>query len=187
MLTRERQIEIENVVVELLEDYGITNYPISIQTLARKLGIELLPYSQIEESALRVARLASEDAFSTSSVNYFFTTIAFEDRGSYFYRTRFSGAHEIGHIVLEHKDGNNRIAEEEADYFAGYLLAPHPLILAANNKHHVADRFGVSGSCASFACDQAILRSREGQLWRPHEKWLLDNITWEGGGLAGQA
>lgn len=104
--------------------------------------------------------------------------------GTYYCRSRFSGGHEVGHIVLEHNE-NTPDREREADYFSGYLLSPHPLVLR-HRFEDVADTFGVSGPCAHFAWDQAQTRKREGGPWRPHEQWLLDNVVWKGGGLVGR-
>lgn len=107
--------------------------------------------------------------------------------GAHFYRSRFSGGHETGHIWLEHEeDAPGR--ESEADYFAGYLLAPHPLIISMGNQNsaEVSERFGISRDCATLAIRQANIRKREGGPWRPYEKWLLENAQWRGGGLLGK-
>ena len=74
--------------------------------------------------------------------------------------------------MLEHpRSGDTR--EEEADYFGGYLLVPHPLIIQMGTSvsvSRVSEMFGVSHPCASFAIDQARARKREGGPWRPHEQ-----------------
>ena len=154
------------------------------------LQIGQVPYSTLSDTEKKLAILASQDkAFNVTSHDYMRAQIVFDDtRGSHFYRSRFSGGHETGHIWLEHEESTpNR--EAEADYFSGYLLAPHPLIIAMGNSDvtAVSERFGISGDCAAFAIDQANARSREGGTWRPHEKWLLKNVQWKGGGLFGRA
>lgn len=186
MISRARQIEIEAQVVEMLEDYGLSTYPMSIGRVAEALGIDLVSYSSLGKRDGKLALAASEDAFIIRSANFAMAKIAFNDTdGSRFNRSRFSGGHEVGHIVLEHtEDTPNR--EAEADYFAGYLLAPHPLILTMPKGTPVADKFGISPMCADFARDQASERLREGGPWRPHEKWLIEHATWKGGGLIGR-
>lgn len=189
MLTRERETEIETILVEVLQDFGLTVYPMSISRAADALDIELIPHSSLTPRIRELAISASEDGFSLSSPDYALTQIIFDDRGSYHYRARFSGGHELGHIVLEHPENGGKY-EEEADYFGGYLLVPHPLLIMMGGGAtitRVADLFGVSRPCASFAIDQARARQREGGSWRPHEKWLLDNVVWKGGGLLGRA
>ncbi|MCF0124301.1 MAG: ImmA/IrrE family metallo-endopeptidase, partial [Clostridia bacterium] len=60
--------------------------------------------------------------------------IYYDDINAGINKQRFSIAHEIGHIVLQHGANGNRYSElfeEEADYFAGYLMCPECL---ANNE-----------------------------------------------------
>ena len=185
LLTRARQIEIEIETVTLLQDLGINRYPMSVRNLAEGLGIELVKYSSLSEEERALAKAASDDAFHVRTANFYETRIILDDRGAYYFRSRFSGAHEIGHIWLEHQEGTAD-REAEADYFAGYILVPHPLVLSTPEGESISDLFGVSGPCANYAKDQAQSRRREGASVRPHERWLLDNVVWEGGGLVGR-
>lgn len=186
MVSRARQVEIEVEIVEMLKDYGLASYPMSIGKVAEALGIALVPYSSLRKEKRELALAASGDAFGIHNADFTVAKIAFNDmEGSYFNRSRFSGGHEVGHIHLEHtEDTPNR--EAEADYYAGYLLAPHPLVLTMPREASVADKFGISQMCADFAYDQAQNRRREGDPWKPHEKWLIENATWKGGGLIGR-
>lgn len=187
VLTRERQIEIEIAAVELLEDFGLTDYPVSITRVAEALGIKLVPYSSLSEDEQGLAFAASGDAFHARTCDFMDVRIAFDDtNGSLFLRSRFSGGHEVGHVILAHRENTPR-REREADYFAGYLLAPHPLVLNRPAGHSLSEVFGVSEKCAAFALDQAEIRKAEGGPWLPHEQWLLDNIVWKGGGLLAHA
>lgn len=43
-------------------------------------------------------------------------------------RMKFSLAHELGHIVLNHKIGQEQWEEDEANHFARHLLFPRPLL-----------------------------------------------------------
>lgn len=186
MVSRARQIEIEVEIVEMLKDYGLASYPMSIGKVAEALGIALVPYSSLGEKERELALAASGDAFGIHNADFTVAKIAINDmEGSYFNRSRFSGGHEVGHIYLGHTEGTpNR--EAEADYYAGYLLAPHPLILTMSDEASIADKFGISQMCADFAYDQAQNRRREGGPWKPHERWLIEHAMWKGGGLVGR-
>lgn len=176
---RTRQIKIEIIGVELLEDYDLALYPLSVKEFADRLGIHLSPYHFLTEEARRLAPLASRDAFAAYDSSFTSCHVAY-DGGAYRQRSRFSCFHEIGHIVLEH-DPKDPMKEDEADYFAGYLLTPHPLVRACKTPQEVERRFGVSGNCAGFAWDQMQRRWAEQAPLRPHEKWLLKNVAWRGG------
>ena len=181
MYARDLQIEIERIFVEFIDDFGIRDYPISIRRVANAADIELVPYSQLDNEALRLARMLSRDAFNYSTYDYSDCKIAYNDNPIYRRRSRFSCAHEIAHILLEHGP-NDHAREREADYLAGYMLIPHPLLLMHNSRRGIASRFDTSDDCASYAIDQALSRRAEGAPWRQHERWLIDNITWRGGG-----
>lgn len=191
MITRARQIEIEKAIVELLEEYDLGTYPISIGKVSEALQVNLIPYSGLSNREKTLADLASRDkSFNITSFDYMYAQVVFDDiPGSYFCRSRFSGGHEIAHIWLEHEE-NTPNREDEANYFSGYLLAPHPLIITTktlNNTSEISKCFAVSRDCASFAIDQANARKCEGGFWKPHEKWLIENIKWKGGDLFGRA
>ena len=189
MITHTRRLEIEYAVVELLEEYDLTTYPISIKAVLESLQIDLVPYSSLNEREKHLTDLASQDkAFNITSRDYMRAQVICDNiRDSYFKRSRFSGGHETGHIWLGHEEYTpNR--EDEANYFAGYLLVPHPLILAMNNPSpfSICEHFGVSEDCALIAIAQANNRKSEGTPWRSHEKWLLNHVEWKGGGSLGR-
>lgn len=173
--------------MELLEDYGLKSYPMSVGRVAEALGIEVIQYSRLPKQAQESALTVSDDAFTVSTSDYATARMAVNDmRGSHHYRARFSGGHEIGHIYLGHGEDTPK-REEEADYFSGYLLAPHPLIIARCGSFPVSDVFGISAKCAHRAMHQAAARQEEGGARRCHEQWLLENVAWEGGGFVGRA
>ena len=39
---------IKERVVDLLDDYGVTRYPLDVYALVRQIGIRLIPYSQLD-------------------------------------------------------------------------------------------------------------------------------------------
>ncbi|MGW2858180.1 ImmA/IrrE family metallo-endopeptidase [Streptomyces sp. NPDC001205] len=45
-------------------------------------------------------------------------------------RSRFSLAHELGHLIMHHEPGEGRTQETQADRFAAELLMPHEVILS---------------------------------------------------------
>ena len=79
-------------------------------------------------------------------------------------RLRFSLAHELGHIVLGHKDEHSFICEAEANCFAQHLLCPAPVVEAMNlcddSKIFLFSKvFGVSRSVAKIVLGNKHLLS----------------------------
>ena len=70
-------------------------------------------------------------------------------------RQRFTVAHEIGHILLGHKE-DSEYAEKCANYFASYFLVPTPMVekVKCEDFLDVSDKFSVSLSCAVHAFDR---------------------------------
>ena len=159
-LLNRRYEEIKKTVIEMFEKYGIKNIPVDCFEICEKLNIKLIPYSKLTETDLEKAKEISKDGFC----------LLFEDRNHeqwyIFYddtmpekRIRFTIMHEVAHIVLDHTE-HSELAESEANFFAGYALAP-PLVFALepNDFTEIADRFDLSYECALNAM-------------RSYTKWL---------------
>lgn len=167
---------LEVSVVELLQDYGIFRYPINPLDLASRMGIEVRFYSEYDYLLRQAIVNASEDAFlvvdRTRCKPYIFVNEAVSPQS----RFGFSVCHEIAHWWLGHEIGIN-VEEEEANYFAGYLLAPHPLIINRGlNQLQVQNIFGIGEWPAEIAIKQAHRARRHRQNWREHEEWILKNL-----------
>lgn len=88
-------------------------------------------------------------------------------------RQRFTIMHEIGHIDLGHKHGS-QLAKTIANHYAGYALAPFPLIKKFNCEDFgdITSVFYVSDECAywRFNSYQNWLKY---QIKKKYEKDLL--------------
>lgn len=87
------------------------------------------------------------------AVNYFDERInryvIFYDDLPSLQRQRFSIMHEIGHILLGHKQESD-LARIQANYFAAYALAPSPLIYLYEVEDFIelSQVFNISQECA---------------------------------------
>ena len=161
---------IDNSVKELIEDYSIKEYPLKLCSLTTKMGIELIPYSYAARYGIDTPKSISEDAFARI------------DRRRIFYnekakveRLRFSVAHEIGHIWLEHESDCKR-NEAEANHFASYLLAPTPMIveLGFDDAFDISEYFSISYEAACCALRRAKSRKRCGVAQESYEYEIVN-------------
>ena len=169
---------IDNSVKELMEDYRIESYPIQLKELAKKMGITLVAYSYASKFGINQPDNLSDDAFTKMDDN-----IVFYNDSASIERIRFSVAHEIGHIWLEHKRTSRR-NEAEANHFAGYLLAPTPVIVEQGfeDAFDIAEFFQISYEAACCALRRADSRKSCGAKREGYEYEIINLCHCEGGG-----
>ena len=121
---------------ELFEENAdfLTSVPINVFGLARKMGFRLIKASDRLNVGMNKVNEFLEINKTKEIFGYTFFDIKnceyviyYDDINAGNNKQRFSVAHEIGHIVLGHVDEgieNSSEAEDEANYFAGYLLCP---------------------------------------------------------------
>lgn len=133
--------EIASKAEGLLNECWDGVFPIDIEKLCDYLKIAILPVAGLADN-FRI------DAFISTDFKTIYADAEKYRRENH--RYRFSVAHELGHYILhreyfssrvwsfeEWKDlsgsGVNRVAEFQANYFAGSLLAPEEALLAMLN------------------------------------------------------
>ncbi len=147
-LSDERYEEIKNIVVDLFVQLDISCTPISGFEVAKKLGINIIPYS-VKKDVQKLMEI-SEDGFCYETRDgkmYIF----YNDEKTY-ERINWTLLHEIGHLVLGHTE-HCSLAETEANFFAKYAIAPPVLI----HRYHllttddIQERFCISHEAAENA------------------------------------
>lgn len=153
MIDQARRNEIKEVVIDALNHANVPYLPVDIKKICKSYDfIRLIPFSvQIKHRKMTyeevLAQCQTKDAcadYYTSKNKYIIyyndiDKIAFINSNRY----RWSIAHELGHILLNHhkisdktrifrfnlSDEEYNQLEEEADYFAQLLLVPHAALL----------------------------------------------------------
>ncbi len=131
---------------EILIEAGIDRLPIDLKKLCKTLYATVIPYSQMGEKTLSDFA-ATGDGF-TLALNRKQRLIAVNDAKS-LPRMRFTLAHELGHIALNHtlkpvvhrnseSDDGLSITELQANVFARDILMPAG-VLAKLNIHTAED------------------------------------------------
>ena len=154
MIDKPRYSHATKVAQKILKEIQINNPPVDINNILQHLGINLLPYAFPEKVS---AILLKENNMFVVGVN---------DK-HHPNRQRFSIAHEIGHYLLGHyrdvfvdtteiAEGRfdildtiqNKVQEQEANYFAGELLIPTDMIkkdfVRIHNVEEIAKLYKVS-------------------------------------------
>ncbi len=141
-----RYREIEKKVVNLYKENGFYKPPIDPYEIIKNRGYKLVPFSRVDG----LTQILKEDKDAFSFLDSTGTTnIVYNDDKSY-RRLRFTLMHEIGHVDLGHKE-RSALAEKEANYYAGYALAPSPFIMryASKDKDVISNVFWISPDCAN--------------------------------------
>jgi Zn-dependent peptidase ImmA (M78 family) len=161
--------EAERHAAAVRERLGCTDgEPVPLDALARDLGVKLVPADQLVPiEKLEELQDLQADAFSAATFR------VRDDRIAVVYnplhaegRTRSNQAHEFAHIILGHtlrtveKVGDLSFPtcdveqEEEADWLAGCLLLPRPLLVQAawdgKTAEQIAMEQGTSEQMARF-------------------------------------
>lgn len=150
VLLDRRYEEIKNNVAMLYTKYNVQNYPIDVFKLCKDMNITVIPYSDLSPKEQIAAYTASQDGFFSEieDVNSAYLVIFYNDTMMN-ERIRFTILHEIGHIVLGHKEHSD-VAEAEANFFAKYAIAPPPIVdtIHPEDFYDIMHAFGLSNECA---------------------------------------
>lgn len=139
---------IDYAVLEVYKKYNVYSFPINCFEILELCGKKVKKYSEQKPTKKAKCLLYSEDAFKLKN------TIYYNDNKP-LGRTRFSLAHELGHIILEHTNSDLEIQEKEADVFASHILAPRMAIhySGCKNQNEVSKLFQLSQEAAQYAFD----------------------------------
>ena len=116
---------IEEIANDLIEDLGLTLFPVNCFEVAFLLGIEIKKYSDIPEEDREFVISKYEDGYSSKIIDKY---VIYYNEALDRNRIKFTIWHEIAHIQLGHLEedclGNYLRLEEEANHFASYIMAP---------------------------------------------------------------
>ena len=160
-LCETRYEEIKEAVAGLFRYCGVRSFPIVPEDIATTLGYEVIMYSQLDPASRMQVQAVYGDAFKFDLVNGSRGTVhrIYVNDSRPQGRQRFSLLHEIGHIVLGHRQPSD-VAEAEADFFAKFAIAPPSLVEIAHPADYLelAHLFDLSIECGSNS-------------WNYYRKW----------------
>lgn len=174
-MNNKRRNEIRNTSYVIQKKMNFS-FPIEILNfLSRFSNIYLVPYSELikeenmnEDEIIKKLTHSRDGAthveiYKSKKVFYIFYNDSFDISEQ---RIRFTLAHELGHIVLDHfKDDKTSLTrrqlsskkydefEAEANMFAAELLLPKPLLKIEDSTEKIVKKFNVSNSVAENSYD----------------------------------
>ena len=107
--------KIHKAILKLDKNYNIASFSSEHFSFLTELNIPCIPYSSLKEETRELSLKCSEYGF-TFNRKIFYNDSMPEDE------IIFTLAHELGHILLNHRNTMPEI-EEEADYFAKCILS----------------------------------------------------------------
>ena len=157
--------EIAKLVISIYLDYGITEFPVDVFSVCKKLNIKLVPYSEFSEPELSLLNKLSKDAFYVPATKTSPFAIYYNDNLQEVQsegRIRFSILHELKHYVCNEQEETDE-GEDLADYFAKYFLCPIPVLIVKKiyNQSDIISDFKVSASVAGFVSENLQNRRRK--------------------------
>lgn len=173
---------VRNNAWQCLLDVGITELPVSVVKIADFFDIKIVKnskYNWLKPKQIGISRLTSNGRW----------IICYEDTEPS-YRSRFTIAHELGHILLGHqlKDGEDHTRtfdkdrpqiESEADMFAARILAPACVIWALDlhTPEEISELCQISHEAAEIRAKRMeLLYSRNMFLSHPLERQVYEQF-----------
>ena len=187
-ISSQRYEDIKVTIADIYEDYNVQDLPIDIFGLAKIMNCKIVKSSVLLSNNIKktddylFSKYPSSFLYYDSIKQQFM--IYLDDVEDKRQRQRFSLAHEITHIVLEH-DSQNDINEAEANFGASYLLAPTSLILIPPfknillNPEKVAKIFDISKPAAEIVVKYNNQRITSGSpKEKDYEKRINNLLKW---------
>ena len=176
---------------KILLDCGVDSLPVDVLDVARQLGVRVFSYEQGARIIRRhkLQRIADRtDGFTFAVCG---SPMVFFKAGTSRQRARFTIAHELGHICLNHLEWNRPTVvnrepgphdnprETAANQFAARLLAPACVLWALDihTPEDIARLCDISLPAARFRADRmAELYRRQRFLTSPLEREVYEQF-----------
>lgn len=130
-LSKKGYFNTRNEAWKFLIENNVTSYPLDLKQIIKQNDWKVLDLRKyvLEHLELRKYVKKNEGLTIEKDGKYI---ILINPANSTLERNRFTIAHEIGHIYLQHIGTNNKLIEKEANMFASRILMPMFLIKELN-------------------------------------------------------
>ena len=160
---------------EVLISTGVAALPVDPAEIAQRSGIKMVSYS----ACVRVYEMDMEELYRTSRYGFGFYVgdtyvCAINENACGEKRRRWTMAHELAHYFL----GSDRGTEQEADRFAGELLAPTAVVnlCGVSSAVELSQLCGLSRQAGEIRYKEMCHR-REEFILTPQELALVERFS----------
>lgn len=185
--------ESRDMVWKLLIKEKIDRLPIKILPLCKHTNVKVISYSKGQKLLLTLNLLQHSQTTDGFTLSLKGKNVIFYDDDCSLSRTRFTIAHELGHILLNHiptgeftlinrdPSPKDNPLEQAANIFASRLLAPACILwgLHITTAEQIAKMCNISQTAAEFRADRILrLYKRDQQFYaeRGHGCFLLSPL-----------
>ncbi len=144
---------------QILIDNNITRLPVKVSSICKNLGIPVISYKK----GYKIIKTAGLEEICSQSDGITFMGSIFYNEECSIGRQRFTIAHELGHILMHTESKYNRepstndpFIEQEANIFAGRLLAPACVLwgLGVTTAEQICQICDISPTSAKFRMER---------------------------------
>lgn len=173
-------------VVALFAMVTERSIPIDPFVIACKLGVHVVAYDSLGGIGKAACLKRSKSGFKLFLEDFDGTSTwyIYYNEAMPWGHVRFTILHEIGHIVLEHRQESD-VAEAEANFFAKYAIAPPVLVnlIRPNDYIDIAEVFKLSNEGAMYSWNYYCrwLRISDFKDYEYKLKSMFTTVTSEGG------
>lgn len=125
LVSSKKRSEIKDLVLQLLDECSVGSLPVNLKSILKVHGILLL--TSEEAVKYKILKFAYHD-FDGKTIYINGMYFIIYNSKHIIGRRRWTIAHELGHIFLEHEE-QSRVNEAEANYFAKELLMPMAVLV----------------------------------------------------------
>lgn len=146
LVSSKKRSEIKDLVLQLLDECNVDSLPVNLKSILKLHGILLLTSEEAVEH--KILKFAYND-FDGKTIYINGMYFIIYNQKHVIGRRRWTIAHELGHIFLEHGE-QSRVNEAEANYFAKELLMPMAVLvnMGATSIEDASKTCNVTGEAA---------------------------------------
>lgn len=173
-LTKQQYFRLSELCMSFLADNNISELPVSLNKIVKNNNWKIIPYSRLRLVNIKSYQLVMERNLGFAELRQGHYFIYYDDEKSIEVQ-RFTIAHEIGHVVLNHFREFSNCREKEANMFAARLLMPMCVLheCRVNSSEEIAKLCKVSQTAAAFRNERLQMLKNRNKFYKNEKEKLV--------------